>query len=144
MVISMPMSKIGSFSLARCAALCAVLVLPLGFPSEVFAQSPSDPASFEALAARATSAREAGHADEAIRNYRAAVERRPVWDEGWWYLGTLLYDADHFEEAIPALRHVIELQPKAGPAWAFLGLSEFETGDYQDALHALRTANDIG
>src|SRR5882672_5811279 len=144
MPISVPITRIGSSFFAQFAALCAVLVLLLGFTSRVFSQSPSDPTSFEALVARATSAREAGQADEAIRNYRAAVELRPSWDEGWWYLGTLLYDSDHFEDAIPALRRVVELQPKAGPAWAFLGLSEFETGDYQDALRALRTAREIG
>jgi predicted Zn-dependent protease len=138
----MPILKIGSFTLARCAALCAVLVLIS--LRVVFAQQTSNPASFETLAARAASAREAGQTDEAIRSYRAAVEVRPSWDEGWWYLGTLLYDSDHFEEAIPALRRVVTLQPKAGPAWAFLGLSEFETGDYRDSLVSLRTAHEIG
>jgi tetratricopeptide (TPR) repeat protein len=137
----MPIIKIGSFSIARCAAFCAVLTI---CSSAVFAQPTADPQSFEALSARAGSTREAGKTDEAIRNYRAAVELRPSWDEGWWYLGTLLYDSDHFDEAIPALRRVVALQPKAGPAWAFLGLSEFETGDYRDALVSLSTAREIG
>jgi tetratricopeptide (TPR) repeat protein len=140
----MPIPKIGSFSLIRFAALCAVFALPLDFTPSVSAQAPSDRTSFETLAARAESARGAGQADEAIRNYRAAVDLRPSWDEGWWYLGTLLYDSDHFEEAIPALRRVIELQPKASPAWAFLGLSEFETGDYGGAYLALQTARELG
>src|SRR6266850_111252 len=113
------MPKIGSFTLIQFAISCAVLALPLG-PSVLTAQTPSNSASFETLTANALSAREGGRIDEAIRNYRAAVELRPSWDEGWWYLGTLLYDADHFEEAIPALRRVVDLAPKAGPAWAFL------------------------
>ena len=143
-VIAMPIPKIGSFSLVRFAALCAVLASQLHFSSFVSAQASSDRASFETLAAQAASAREVGQTDEAVRSYRAAVELRPSWDEGWWYLGTLLYDSDHFEEAIPALRHVVELQPKAGPAWTFLGLSEFETGDYADALIGLKTAKELG
>ncbi len=138
----MPTPKIGSFSFARCVASFAVLVVL--FRPAVFAQPASDPQNFENVAAKASSAREAGQTDEAIRNYRAAVELRPAWDEGWWYLGTLLYDSDHFEEAIPALRRVVTIQPKAGPAWAFLGLSEFETGDYPDSLVSLRTAREIG
>jgi tetratricopeptide (TPR) repeat protein len=138
------MPRIGSFSLVQLATFCAVLALPLGFASALAAQAPSSSASFETLATRAGSAREAGRMDEAIRNYRAAVELRPAWDEGWWYLGTLLYDTDHFEEAIPALRRVVALDPKVGPAWAFLGLCEFETGDYREAFLHLQSAQELG
>lgn len=137
------MPRIGSFPVIQFAISCAVAALLLG-SSVVTAQTPSNSASFETLTANAASAREAGRMDEAIRNYRAAVELRPAWDEGWWYLGTLLYDTDHFEEAIPALRRVVELAPKAGPAWAFLGLCEFETGDYPNALVHLQSAQQFG
>ena len=137
------MPKIGSFALIQFAISFAVVALLLG-SSILTAQTPSNSESFETLTANALSAREAGRIDEAIRYYRAAVELRPAWDEGWWYLGTLLYDTDHFEEAIPALRRVVELAPKAGPAWAFLGLCEFETGDYRKALIHLQNAKEIG
>jgi tetratricopeptide (TPR) repeat protein len=138
------MPRIGSLSLVTFAAFCAVLALPLGLAPAAAGQSPSSSANFETLAANAGSAREAGRTDEAIRNYRTAVELRPAWEEGWWYLGTLLYDTDHFEEAIPALRRVVELDPKVGPAWALLGLSEFETGDYQEAFTHLQSAKELG
>ena len=137
------MPRIGSFTVIQFGVSCTAVALLLG-SSVVAAQRPSNSARFETLAANAVSAREAGRMDEAIRNYRAAVELRPAWDEGWWYLGTLLYDTDHFEEAIPALRRVVELAPKAGPAWAFLGLCEFETGDYPKALVDLQSAKEIG
>ena len=137
------MPRIGSFTVIQLAVSCTAVALLLG-SSVVAAQRPSNSARFETLAANAVSAREAGRMDEAIRNYRAAVELRPAWDEGWWYLGTLLYDTDHFDEAIPALRRVVELAPKAGPAWAFLGLCEFEAGDYPKALVDLQSAKEIG
>jgi len=144
----MPMPRIGSFSLVQFAAFCAVLALPLGLAATGAGQSPSSSgkssANFETLAANAGSAREAGRTDEAIRSYRAAVELRPAWEEGWWYLGTLLYDTDHFEDAIPALRRVVELDAKVGPAWAFLGLCEFETGDYPEAFTHLQSAKELG
>ena len=140
----MPIPKIGTLTLIRLVAFCAVLASQLCVSSSVGSAASHDRASFDTLAAQAASARESGQTDEAIRNYRAAVALRPSWDEGWWYLGTLLYDADHFEEAIPALRHVVELQPKASSAWAFLGLSEFETGDYVDAFIALQNAKALG
>src|ERR1700686_330980 len=143
-LIVMPMPRIGSLSLIQFAAFCAVLALPFGLAPAATGQSLSSSANFETLAANAASARETGRTDEAIRNYRTAVELRPAWEEGWWYLGTLLYDTDHFDEAIPALRRVVELDPKVGPAWAFRGLCEFETGDYPEAFTHLQSAKKLG
>jgi len=140
----MPVPTVSILSYFRFSVLCVVLSLQL---SSVLAATPQTSATsqdFETLAANALSAREAGKPDEAIRNYQAAVELRPSWDEGWWYLGTLLYDTDHFAEAIPALHHVVELDPKVGAAWAFLGLCEFETGDYPDAFIHLQSAKELG
>ena len=142
------MHKVGSSCFVRFGVFCAVLTWLLSPAAVALSQSSSTPAnrsaSFETLAADAATAREAGRSDEAMRNYRGAVALRPGWEEGWWYLGTLLYDGDHFEEAIPALRHVVELDPKVGAAWAFLGLCEFETGDFADAYAHLQSAKELG
>src|SRR5229473_4339885 len=63
-IIVMPMSGIGSFSLVKFAAFCAVLALPLGLAPAAAGQSTSSSgkssANFETLAANAGSAREAG------------------------------------------------------------------------------------
>jgi tetratricopeptide (TPR) repeat protein len=101
-------------------------------------------ADFEAVAKSATAAREAGHANEAIQDYQRAVEINPRWEEGWWYLGTLLYDADRYSEAIPALQKLVELVPNAGPAWNFLGLCEFEAKDYRNSLEHLQKGLALG
>ena len=136
------MPAIGRFCFPRSAVLTAALVV---FSAGNFLLAQTSPAgSFESLAAKAAAARDAGNPEEAVRNYRAALELRPMWDEGWWYLGTILYDADHFDEAIPALRRVVEMHPTAGPALAFLGLSEFETGDYGSAYAHLLSARQNG
>ncbi len=124
--------------------LTIVLAPGLFFASTVAAQISNNSESFETFAAHALSAREAGQMDEAIRNYQAAVRLRPNWEEGWWYLGTLLYDADHTAEAIPALHRVVELDSNVSAAWAFLGLCEFETGDYPDAFTHLQNAAHLG
>jgi tetratricopeptide (TPR) repeat protein len=99
---------------------------------------------FEAVAKSATASREAGHADEAIRDYRRAVEINPRWEEGWWYLGTLLYDGDRYSDAIPAFQQLVELTPSLGPAWNFLGLCEFETKDYRNSLEHLHKGLGLG
>ncbi|HSZ61995.1 MAG TPA: tetratricopeptide repeat protein [Terriglobales bacterium] len=101
-------------------------------------------ADFEAIAKSAAAAQEAGHVDEAIRDYRRALEVNPEWGEGWWNLGTLLYDGDHYAEAIPAFQKVVELAPSAGPAWNFLGLCEFESKDYANSLEHLQKGLTLG
>jgi tetratricopeptide (TPR) repeat protein len=101
-------------------------------------------ANFAAAAQAATSAREAGRAEEAIEDYRGAVAIRSEWQEGWFYLGTLQYDGDRFADAIPAFQKLTQLAPAVGPAWNFLGLCEFETKDYASALTHLEKAQQLG
>ena len=110
----------------------------------LFGQSGSAAPDFEAAARSATTAREAGRADEAIQDYRRAVETNPRWEEGWWYLGTLLYDEDQYSDAIPAFQKLVELVPSAGPAWDFLGLCEFETKNYENSLGHLEKGLALG
>lgn len=110
------------------------IVFCFSIPFVLPAQNRSD---FSTLAEAARKAREDGNLEGAISLYRQAVHVRSEWAEGWWYLGTLLYDVDRFAEAVPALRKVTELAPELGAAWSFLGLSEFETKDYFEALGSL-------
>src|SRR4051794_5496334 len=60
-------------------------------------------ATFEDLAAQATAARAANHLPEAVKLYRQALEANSTWDEGWWYVGTILYDADDYKGCREAL-----------------------------------------
>src|SRR5215469_8107815 len=123
------------------------LVIAIAFPQVLFSQvnalggAASD---FESLARQATSAREQGNAEDAIRYYQQALQIRPEWEEGWWYVGTLLYDRNQFAEALPAFTRVTELDPKLGPAWSFLGLCAFETKDYPAAFTALDKGHELG
>lgn len=94
----------------------------------------TDAAGFQELATRAAAAREANQPAQAIELYKQALEANPKWAEGWWFLGTLLYDGDRYAEGRDALTHLIALQPEAAPALQILGLCEFETGDYAAAL----------
>lgn len=132
------------------APLFLIMILLFWLTVALLAQSNSAPqqnpgaATFEAAAKSATAAREAGHADEAIRDYRRALEINAGWEEGWWYLGTLLYDADRYSEATPAFQKLVDLVPNAGPAWNFLGLCEFETKDYANSLEHLQKGLALG
>lgn len=99
---------------------------------------------FEALKKEAETARDAGRLDPATNFYRQAVALRPDWDEGWWYLGTILYEADRFEEAREAFEKLAALQPKGGAGWAMLGLCEYRLTNYAKALDYLQTARALG
>lgn len=103
-----------------------------------FAQGVKTPATVEAIEAQATEAREQNRPADAIRLYREALGMQPNWLEGWWYLGTLLYDENSYVPARDALAKLVQLEPKSPPsAWALLGLCEFETKNYPESLRHL-------
>lgn len=94
--------------------------------------------SIEKLAARAEAAMEADRVPEAIGLYDRATKLRPNWSEGWWHLGTLLFDSRRFDEARDAFAHFLATERKQpGPGFAMLGLTEFELKHYEKALAAL-------
>lgn len=100
--------------------------------------------SFENVSSRASAAREANRTAEAIGFYKRAVESRPSWHEGWWYLGTLHYEEDRYNEAREAFSRLVSLQPEGGVAWGMLGLCEFQLGDYDRAYHCLQKSRALG
>jgi tetratricopeptide (TPR) repeat protein len=98
----------------------------------------ADRESFEKLALRAQSAMNAEQIPEAIRLYAQATRLRPDWSEGWWFLGTLLFDTERFKEAQNAFTHFLATERKQRePGFAMLGLTEFELKHYEKALAAL-------
>jgi len=116
----------------RYLRLCCLLFLSASVPAI------SHAANFEEIARQADHARDTDRAGDAIRLYTEGLHLRPQWSEGWWALGSLLYDQDRFQEAQTAFQHLVTLVPKRGPAYAFLGLCEYETHDYDHALAHFR------
>ena len=100
--------------------------------------------AFEEIARRAAEAREKDRIDEAIRWYRQGAQLRPRWDEGLWYLATLLYDQDRYAEGRDAFRRFLAVKPDVGPAWALRGLCEFRLREYDAALQSLTKGRALG
>jgi tetratricopeptide (TPR) repeat protein len=123
------------FNMVLSLALSLTLLSPFSVSSQQ-----TNPADFDSVAQSAAAARDSGRASDAIPLYRRALDLRPDWAEGWWYLGTLLYDANQFRDAIPAFQKLLALAPGAPGTLNFLGLCEFETGDYGSALQHLDRA----
>ncbi len=106
--------------------------------------APKPAGNFDDLSAQAEAARAADRVDDAIGLYRQALSLRPAWAEGWWSLGTLLYDRDRFAEAAGALEKVTTLTPKLGSAWVMLGLCDYKLGRNGAALQHIQKGRELG
>ncbi len=107
-------------------------------------QNPPSNRSFDRIAALAKEANEENDLAKAILLYRQALGLRPQWAEGWWSLGTILYDRDSYSDAAQAFRRVIALDPKHGTAKVMLGLCEFELGQDANALRDIESGKQLG
>ncbi len=96
------------------------------------------------IARDAASALENDHLDEALALYRKGVAENPRWTEGWWHLGTLLYDRDDYAGAAASFGHASALDPKSGQSLVMLGLSEAKLGKNEEALDHLLSGRKLG
>ena len=107
-------------------------------------QTASHSEGFDALAARAASARDGERLDEAVKLYRQALQLRPGWAEGLWSLGTIEYDRNEYQAAAHEFEKLLPLVPKDGTARVMLGLCEFELGRDEASLGHIREGLDLG
>src|ERR1035438_1241258 len=99
--------------------------------------------NFDDLARRAEAALDSNPAEAALL-YKEALDQRPSWPEGWFYLGGSLYRLGRYTEAVEAFHKGLDLSPKNGTAWAFVGLAEYELGHFESALSAIAKGEQIG
>jgi tetratricopeptide (TPR) repeat protein len=120
----------------KAAVLAAVLAATVAGPCRAD--------RFEDLTQRAAQARNGNRDEDAIELYRQALDVRPSWTEGLWYLGTLLYDKEQFADARDDLRRFVATDASAGPGWVLLGMSEFKTREYGRSLDHLQRGLALG
>jgi tetratricopeptide (TPR) repeat protein len=99
-----------------------------------------DPNLGEAHHDLATTMRELGMAEDAIRHYRRALEILPDDNDSLIGLGSALYDVGLIEEAIESLRRASEAHPESGQAFANLGIVLEAAGEDEDAVAAYAKA----
>jgi tetratricopeptide (TPR) repeat protein len=117
------------------------LVISALFAALLAAQSKPD---FDELVKNADAARNAGKFDQAVPLYQQALHLKPDWKQGWWVLGSILYDAKRYKEGEEAFLPLTVLDPDKSPGWAMAGLCEFEIKHYQDALTNFQKAEVLG
>ena len=101
-------------------------------------------AEFDRLVKQADDAREAERFEEAISLYGKALNIKPKWPEGWWYVGAIFYQTDHYPDARDAFQNLVALEQDRGPAWGMLGLCQFQTGEYEKAAASLERSRSLG
>jgi predicted Zn-dependent protease len=69
---------------------------------------------------------------------------RPDWKEGWWALGTILYDQDSHATAARAFRRLLALDPKNGTAHLMLALCEYQIERDASAMEHIQAAKKLG
>ncbi|GAC1645833.1 MAG: hypothetical protein NVS9B15_03560 [Acidobacteriaceae bacterium] len=102
------------------------------------------PATFQQYVAWAQAAEQQDRTQEAVRFYGQALQMRPEWSEGWWKLGTLLYDGNDYVDAAEAFARLVELDDGNGAAHLFLGLCQYELKQDAPALQNLERAKELG
>jgi tetratricopeptide (TPR) repeat protein len=126
-------------------AASRVLLAALFSAALLRGQTPAPVETFDQLAVRARAAMNAERVPEAIRLYARATKLKPAWSEGWWHLGTLLYDTSRFSEARDAFTRFVAVERKQpGPGYAMLGLCDFQLKAYANALAALEQGVQLG
>lgn len=119
----------------------ATVVIGVCFGATLAAQSSNE---FDAIVKSADAARDAGKTDKALDFYQQALHIKPDWKEGWWVMGSMLYDADRYQEGAEAFLPLTVLDPGRSPGWAMAGLCEFETKHYKQALAHLQKSVQLG
>ena len=142
----MPLHKTRSqrlFPLRLCAVVC-LLFAPLLIARPAPSQQRKSAGTFDDLARRAESAKDADRLDEAVSLFQSALALRPTWPEGWWSLGTIEYDRNHYAAAARYFKKLLPLAPRDGTARVMLGLCEFELAQDAAALKDLRAGRMLG
>jgi tetratricopeptide (TPR) repeat protein len=82
--------------------------------------------------------------DEALQLYQRIVEELPSYPDGYYYVGSALYDLGKYEEAIPQLKRCQELDPKGitqgFDAATLVGDTYLKLNRYPDAVAAFEVA----
>jgi tetratricopeptide (TPR) repeat protein len=108
------------------------------------AESQSPGSQFARLVARADTARDAGRLDEATSLYRKALALQPAWPEGWWSLGTILYDQNSYPAAARAFARLVSYDPKNGTARLMLALCQYQLNLDDRAMQNIQAAKKLG
>lgn len=100
-------------------------------------------ATFDELSKSAEAALQS-NPQKAISLYRQALELKPGWAEGWFYLAASEYQTREYAECRKDFDRAAELAPENGTVFAFRGLCEAELRDPGKALSDINKGEALG
>jgi Tfp pilus assembly protein PilF len=106
-------------------------------------QYASDNPEVKKLLAQGKKAFDGGNVDEAIDNYRKALEIKPDYAEAHDKLGLALAERGQIDEAIAHFRKALEIKPDFTEAHNDLGLALIKCGRVEEAIAQYRRALEI-
>ena len=109
------------------------LLLTVAAASSLPAQSPA----VQQLYQKAHADQEAGHAEQAVADYRELLRLDPSIAAAYNNLGRLYFNLNRFPEAVTTLEKGLRLQPDMAPASIMLGASYLQLEDAQKAVAPL-------
>ena len=103
----------------------------------------ANPKSWMAYNNLATEVLKAGRTDEALLNYRKAIELDPAYAEAHYNLGNALFRVGQMEQAATSYGRALALYPRYAAAHANLGTALLRLGREEEALTQLKAALEI-
>jgi tetratricopeptide (TPR) repeat protein len=88
--------------------------------------------------------KEQGRLEQAIAEYRKALQLNPNDPAFYYSLGNVLRETEHLDEAIAAYHKAIELDPNCANAYCNLGFALQRRGQFAEALASLRRGHEQG
>jgi protein O-mannosyl-transferase len=81
--------------------------------------------------------------EEAIAQYRKALEINPIYPKAWDGLGIALIATGKTEEAIVQFHKALKINPDFAEAWNNLGVALFKKGEHEEAIAKYRKALEL-
>lgn len=137
---------------ALAAALCLIVLVPVGCSSTPRRSSPSsasgiDPSErarrAQQLAEQGDRARSLGNTDRAIQLYRESIEYSADYADVWNNLGLLLLEKGELDKALSAFTMAAELDPTDPRPHTNIGITNLRSGWAEYALQDFRRALEI-
>lgn len=98
---------------------------------------------FQQLADQARAAREANNPKQAVALYRRALEIRPDWPEGWWYVADLSYAEGQYGDCQRGFTRFLQLQPQSAPGYALRGVCSYYKGFFKQTIDDAERARQL-
>ncbi|MCJ8278707.1 MAG: tetratricopeptide repeat protein [Rivularia sp. ALOHA_DT_140] len=121
-------------------ALMMILLTGLGATASIFIIQSINSANADDLYRKANTFYELQRYEDALNNYKQAIDIKPEYAQAWYGQAKALYELDSHQEALSAYDRAIELEPDYLNAWRGRGFVLNKLKRYQEAIYSFGKA----